>query len=146
MSKIAPCLWFDGQAEEAADFYVSLFPGSAITAISRYGAGGPFPAGTALMVEFSLAGQRVQALNGGPGFAFSEAISLLVDCNESEEVDRLWAALTADGGKEGRCGWLKDRFGLSWQIVPSGLGALMSQPGPGPDRSGCPGDDVDDET
>jgi predicted 3-demethylubiquinone-9 3-methyltransferase (glyoxalase superfamily) len=130
MSDIAPCLWFNGQAEEAAACYVSLFPGAAIGAVSRYGAGAPFPAGTALVVEFSLFGQRFQALNGGPHFAFNAAISLSIACKGAEEVDRYWDALTADGGEEGRCGWLKDRFGLSWQVVPDGLGALMSDPDP----------------
>ena len=128
MPDIAPCLWFNGQAEEAATFYVSLFPDAAIGAVSRYGAGAPFPPGTALMVEFSLFGQRFQALNGGPHFAFNAAISLSIACESEEEVDRYWDALTADGGEEGRCGWLKDRFGVSWQVVPDGLGALMSDP------------------
>ncbi len=130
MSKIAPCLWFDGQAEEAARFYVSLFPDAAIGAVSRYGAGAPFPAGTALMVEFSLSGQRFQALNGGPNFAFNEAVSLSISCKDAGEVDHYWTALIADGGEEGRCGWLKDRFGVSWQVVPDGLGALISDPDP----------------
>ena len=130
MSKIAPCLWFNGQAEEAAKFYVSLFPDSTIGAVSRYGAGAPFPAGTALMVEFRLFGQRLQALNGGPQFTFSEAVSLSIDATDEAEVDRYWAALIADGGEESQCGWLKDRFGVSWQIVPRGLGALLSDPDP----------------
>ena len=130
MSDIAPCLWFNGQAEEAATFYVSLFPDAALGAVSRYGAGAPFPAGTALMVQFSLFGQRFQALNGRPHFAFNAAISLSIACKGVEEVDRYWNALTADGGEEGRCGWLKDRFGVSWQVVPDGLGALMSDPDP----------------
>ncbi len=124
-SKIAPCLWFDGQAEEAARFYVGLFPDGAILSIGRYGEGAPFPAGTALLVEFSLAGQRFQALNGGPHFKFSEAISLSVSCVDQAEVDRLWEALTA-GGEPGRCGWLKDRFGVSWQLVPEALSRLQS--------------------
>ena len=128
MPDIAPCLWFNGQAEEAATFYVSLFPDAAIGAVSRYGAGAPFPPGTALMVEFSLFGQRFQALNGGPHFAFNAAISLSIACESEEEVDRYWDALTADGGEEGRCGWLKDRFGVSWQVVPTQLGQLLSSP------------------
>ena len=130
MSTIAPCLWFNGQAEEAAGFYVALFPDGAITAVARYGAGGPFPAGTALMVEFRLAGQRFQALNGGPQFPHTEAISLSISARDAEEVDRYWKALTAGGGSEGRCGWLKDRFGVSWQVVPEGLGAVLSDPDP----------------
>jgi len=130
MSKIAPCLWFNGQAEEAARFYVSIFADGAIGAISRYGQGAPFPAGTALMVEFELAGQRFQALNGGPQFAHSEAISLSIRAKDEDEVDRYWTALTAQGGTEGRCGWLKDRYGVSWQVVPDGLGALLSDPDP----------------
>ena len=128
MSKIAPCLWFNGEAEEAARFYVDLFPGAAIGTISRYGSGAPFPAGTALLVEFTLAGQRYQALNGGPQYRFNEAVSLSVACEDAVEVDRYWSRLTADGGEEGRCGWLKDRFGVSWQIVPDGLGAVLSDP------------------
>ncbi len=130
MSKIAPCLWFNGAAEQAATFYVSLFPDSAIGAVSRYGEGASFPAGTALMVEFNLFGRRFQALNGGPRFTLNEAMSFSVSCKDASEVDRYWAALTTDGGHEGRCGWLKDRFGVSWQIVPDGLGALLSDPDP----------------
>jgi len=127
-SKIAPCLWFDGQAEAAALFYVSLFSDAQIGTVSRYGDGMPFPAGTALMVEFTLAGQRFQALNGGPHYTLTEAISLSVDCADQAEVDRLWTALTSDGGVESRCGWLKDKFGVSWQIVPAALGQIMSRP------------------
>lgn len=130
MSKIAPCLWFDGKAEEAANFYVSLFPDAAILTVSHYGEGAPFPAGTAMMVEFRLAGQRFQALDGGPQFKFSEAVSMSIDCEDAAEVDRYWNALTAAGGAEGPCGWLKDRFGVSWQVVPQGLGALVSDPDP----------------
>ncbi len=130
MSKIAPCLWFNGQAEEAANFYVSLFPEAAIGNISRYGAGAPFPAGTALMVEFTLAGQRFQALNGGPQFTLSEAVSLSISARDAAEVDHFWSALTADGGAESRCGWLRDRFGVSWQVVPQGLGAVLGDPDP----------------
>ena len=130
MSKIAPCLWFNGQAEEAANFYVSIFPDAAIDAVSRYGAGAPFPSGTALMVQFRLAGQRFQALNGGPQYAFSEAVSLSAACKDEAEVDHYWNALTANGGQGGRCGWLKDRFGVSWQVVPDGLGAVLSDPDP----------------
>jgi predicted 3-demethylubiquinone-9 3-methyltransferase (glyoxalase superfamily) len=131
MYKIAPCVWFNGEAEEAAKFYVSIFPDSEMGAISHYGDGAPFPAGTALMVEFSLSGQRFQALNGGPQFAPSEAVSLSIACKNAAEVDHYWNALTADGGQEWRCGWLKDRFGVSWQVVPDGLGALISDPDAG---------------
>jgi predicted 3-demethylubiquinone-9 3-methyltransferase (glyoxalase superfamily) len=134
-SIIAPCLWFNGEAEEAAKFYVSLFPDSSIDRVSRYGGDTrtpvSFPKGTALMVEFTLSGQRFQALNGGPQFRHSEAISLSVSCRDANEVDRYWNALTSNGGAEGPCGWLKDRFGVSWQIVPEGLGALLSDPDSG---------------
>ena len=130
MSTIAPCLWFNGEAEAAANFYVSLFPDAAITAVSRYGDGALFPAGTALMVEFRLAGQRFQALNGGPQFKHSEAMSLSISAKDAGEVDHYWRALTANGGSEGRCGWLKDRFGVSWQVVPDGLGTVLSDPDP----------------
>lgn len=131
---IAPCLWFNGEAEKAADFYVSIFPDSRILAVSRYGEGAPFPAGTALMIEYELAGRRYQALNGGGGRPHSEAISLSVACTDPAEVDRYWAALTADGGVEVQCGWLKDRFGISWQVVPNGLEALLSDPDPARSR------------
>ncbi len=130
MAQIAPCLWFNGEAEDAATFYVSLFPDAAITAVARYGEGGPFPAGTALMIEFRLAGRRFQALNGGPQFKHSEAMSLSIAARNAAEVDHFWDALTRDGGKESRCGWLKDRFGVSWQVVPDGLGDLMCDPDP----------------
>ncbi len=125
MQTITPCLWFDDQAEEAAAFYVSLFPNSRITDVSRYGEAGPRPAGMAMMVNFQLAGQDFQALNGGPEFAFTEAISMTVRCETQEEIDRLWERLLAGGGEEVQCGWLKDRYGLSWQIVPAALGELM---------------------
>ena len=124
MTKIAPCLWFDGQAEEAVALYTSIFADGRILSIGRYGEGMPFPAGTAMLVEFTLAGQRFQALNGGPQFPFTEAISLSVSCVDQDEVDRLWAALT-QGGSPGPCGWLKDRFGVSWQIVPEALVRLQ---------------------
>lgn len=130
MSRITPCLWFNGQAEEAADFYVSLFPDSRVLSVSRYGDGAPFPAGTALVVEFQIAGQRFQALNGGPEYRFSEAVSMSIACKDGGEVDHFWNGLSGGGGEEGRCGWLKDRFGVSWQVVPDGLGALMSDPDP----------------
>jgi predicted 3-demethylubiquinone-9 3-methyltransferase (glyoxalase superfamily) len=134
MSKIAPCLWFNGQAEEAANFYVPIFPDSKITAISPYQEDNPFPssfpAGTALMVEFTLAEQRFQALNGGPEFAHSEAISLSVKGKDAKDVGHYWDALTADGGSESWCGWLKDRFDVSWQVVPVGVDKLMADPDP----------------
>jgi predicted 3-demethylubiquinone-9 3-methyltransferase (glyoxalase superfamily) len=130
ISKIAPCLWFDGQAEEAANFYVSLFPDAAVGSVSRYGANAPFPAGTALVVEFTLAGQRFQALNGGPIYKLTEAISLSISCRDAAEVDHYWNGLISDGGVESRCGWLKDRFGVSWQVVPDGLGGILSDPDP----------------
>jgi predicted 3-demethylubiquinone-9 3-methyltransferase (glyoxalase superfamily) len=133
-SKIAPCLWFNGEAEDAANFYVSLFPDSRIDRISRYDGETrfpvPFPKGTALMVEFTLSGQRFQALNGGPQYRHSEAMSLSVSCRDAKEVDHYWSGLTANGGSEGPCGWLKDRFGVSWQVVPEGLGTLLSDPDP----------------
>ena len=130
MSKITPCLWFDGGAEEAANFYVSLFPDSAILAVSRYGEGAPFPAGTVMVVEFELAGQRFQALNGGPQYKFTEAVSLSIDCKDAAEVDHYWEGLIQGSADEGRCGWLKDRFGVSWQVVPAGLEALIIDPDP----------------
>lgn len=127
MSKITPCLWFDGQAEEAANFYVSLLPDSRIDRVVRSAADTPSgPAGMVLLVEFTLAGQAFMGLNGGPQFPFTEAVSFSIACEDQEEVDRLWDALTADGGKPVQCGWLKDRFGLSWQIVPKAMGKLMA--------------------
>jgi predicted 3-demethylubiquinone-9 3-methyltransferase (glyoxalase superfamily) len=126
MTAIAPCLWFDGHAEQAANFYVSVFPNSGIGAISRYGKGMHFPAGTVLLVEFTLNGQRFQALNGGPQFKFSEAVSFSVPCADQAEVDHYWTALTAAGGAPGPCGWVKDRFGVSWQIVPEALGRMQT--------------------
>ena len=129
MSKISPCLWFASEAEEAAKFYVSLLPDSKIEHVQKNTVDSPAgKAGSVLVVEFTLAGQRFLALNGGPEFTFNEAISLSVDCGSQEEVDRLWAALTADGGEEGPCGWLKDRFGVSWQIVPTRLPELLADP------------------
>ncbi|RKT08787.1 putative 3-demethylubiquinone-9 3-methyltransferase (glyoxalase superfamily) [Streptomyces sp. 1114.5] len=118
MQKIATFLWYDDRAEEAAAFYTSLFPDSRITRVTRYGEAGPGVPGSVMTVDFELAGREYVALNGGPEFTFTEAVSLQVECDDQEEVDRLWAALTADGGQEGPCGWLKDRFGLSWQITP----------------------------
>jgi len=126
MSSITNCLWFDGQAEEAAEFYVSVFPGSTVSAVSRYGEGAPFPSGTALTVEFQLNGTPYQGLNGGPQFTFNESISFSISCADQAEVDYYWDKLTADGGSEGQCGWLKDKFGVSWQVVPQALGSIMS--------------------
>jgi predicted 3-demethylubiquinone-9 3-methyltransferase (glyoxalase superfamily) len=128
IDKISPCLWFDSQAEEAANFYVSIFDNSGIDAIARYGKEGfevhGRPAGSVMTVSFRLAGRSFTALNGGPQFKFTEAISLQVSCDTQEEVDRLWSQLSA-GGEEGPCGWLKDKFGLSWQIVPSVLPKML---------------------
>lgn len=121
MNKIVPFLWFDGQAEEAANFYVSLFPDSKITHVT------PGPGGKTMWVSFDVAGQTLYALNGGPQYKFTEAISLFVDCKDQAEVDDLWGRLTADGGQEGQCGWLKDKYGLSWQIIPSTLGELLGK-------------------
>ncbi len=127
MHKITPCLWFDRQAEEAMNFYVSLFKNSKVTSVSRYGPGAPRPEGTVMMVTAELDGQPVMALNAGPEFKFTEAISFYVNCETQTEVDELWAKLT-EGGEESQCGWLKDRFGLSWQIVPKALGEMLSDP------------------
>ena len=127
--KITTFLWFDGRAEEAADFYTSIFKDSKILNVARYGDGGPGPKGSAMTVNFQLEGQEFIALNGGPMYKFTEAISLLVDCDTQKEVDDLWSRLTA-GGEESMCGWLKDKFGLSWQIIPSALFRLMSDPDP----------------
>jgi predicted 3-demethylubiquinone-9 3-methyltransferase (glyoxalase superfamily) len=128
-SKIRPCLWYDNQAHEAATFYTSLFENSKITQVSHYTEAGPGPAGSVLAVVFELDGAEFMALNGGPMFTFNEAVSFQIDCTDQDEVDRLWAALT-EGGEESQCGWLKDRFGLSWQVVPTALSDLMSDPDP----------------
>lgn len=125
--KIKTFLWYDNKAEEAAELYCSLFPNSRIISVSRYPEGSPAPAGTAMTVEFELAGTKFVALNGGPVFHFTEAISLTVDCEDQDEVDRLWEKLT-DGGEPSHCGWLQDRYGLSWQIVPRILPQLLSSP------------------
>jgi predicted 3-demethylubiquinone-9 3-methyltransferase (glyoxalase superfamily) len=124
MQKITPFLWFDHQAEEAVQFYTSIFKNSKVENMSRYGEAGPGPAGTVMSATFQLEGQKFMALNGGPHFKFTEAISLFVDCKTQEEVDELWEKLSA-GGEKSRCGWLKDKFGLSWQIIPSVLGELL---------------------
>jgi predicted 3-demethylubiquinone-9 3-methyltransferase (glyoxalase superfamily) len=133
MSTVTPFLWFDGQAEEAATFYVSLFPNSRITNVTRHGGAGPGPKGGAMTVSFELGGRPFIALNGGPHFKFSEAVSFSVSCETQEEVDRYWSALT-EGGEEGRCGWLKDRWGLSWQVTPTALGRMLSDPEPARSR------------
>lgn len=129
MQKITPFLWFNTQAEEAANFYVSIFKNSEIETVSRYGDAGPGPKGSVMIVQFQLEGQRFTALNGGPIFTFTPAISLLVDCQTQDEVDDLWQKLST-GGRPDRCGWLTDKYGLSWQIIPSALGKLMSDPDP----------------
>jgi len=127
MQKITPFLWFDTQAEQAANFYVSIFKNSKIGKISRYGDGAPMPKGTVMVVTFQLDGQEFMALNGGPQFKFSPAISFMVNCETQPEIDDLWERLSA-GGKKNRCGWLDDKFGVSWQVVPTAMGKLMSDP------------------
>lgn len=129
MQKITTFLWYDDKAEEAANFYISLFKNSKITSVSRYGDAGPGPKGSAMTVSFQLEGQEFTALNGGPHYKFTPAISLFVNCETQEEVDRLWGALSA-GGRKDRCGWLQDKYGLSWQIIPTALMRLMSDPDP----------------
>ena len=130
MPKIQPFLWFDTQAEEAATLYVSIFKNSRIGKTTRYGAGGAGPAGQVMTVEFEIDGQPVTALNGGTYFKLTEAFSFAVSCDDQAEVDRYWAALTANGGEESRCGWLKDRFGVSWQIEPTMLSEVLGDPDP----------------
>ena len=127
--KITPFLWFDTQAEEAAKFYTSIFKDSKILATTRYGDSGPGPKGSVMTVAFELAGQKFTALNGGPVFKFTEAVSFVVNCENQEEIDHFWEKLSA-GGQEVQCGWLKDRYGLSWQIIPTALGELMRGPEP----------------
>src|SRR5262245_45305036 len=129
MQKITPFLWFDNQAEEAANFYVSIFNNSKIVSISRYGEAGPGVKGSVMTVLFELEGQKFIGLNGGPQFKFTEAISISVDCKTKEEVDGFWKKLS-EGGEEGPCGWLKDKYGLSWQINPTILGEMLSDPDP----------------
>jgi len=130
MQKIRPFLWFDGNAEEAMNFYVSVFKNSRIISVSRYGEAGPGPNGTVMSATFQLEGQEFLALNGGPKYQFTPAISLFVNCESQQEVDELWEKLTADGGKPDRCGWLRDKYGLSWQIIPSALGKLLGNKDP----------------
>lgn len=127
MKSITPFLWFDTEAEEAVNFYVSLFPNSQVNSVSRYGEAGPREAGSVMTVEFQLAGQRFVALNGGPEFTFTEAVSFVANCETQAEVDELWEKL-GEGGEHGPCGWLRDRFGLSWQVVPKRLPELLSDP------------------
>ncbi|HEU4542056.1 MAG TPA: VOC family protein [Jiangellaceae bacterium] len=129
MQKITTYLWFDNQAEEAANFYTSVFKNSRVLEVSRYGEGAALPAGTAMTVRYELDGQEFIALNGGPQFKFTEAISLYVDCGDQAEVDYFWDRLV-DGGEPSQCGWLKDRYGLSWQIIPRELPALLTDPDP----------------
>jgi predicted 3-demethylubiquinone-9 3-methyltransferase (glyoxalase superfamily) len=127
--KIVPNLWFDGNAEEAAEFYCSVFKSSRILSTSRYPEGSPGPAGTVMTVEWELDGQRFVGINGGPQFSFSEAVSFQITCADQEEIDYFWGRLT-DAGEEGPCGWCKDRFGLSWQVVPEGMDEVFSDPDP----------------
>ena len=127
MPRITPNLWFDTNGQEAAEFYVSVFPNSAITGMTHYGEAGPGPAGTVLTVEFELDGQPFIAINGGPLFTFDEAVSFLIECADQAEVDYYWSALS-EGGEEGPCGWLKDRYGLSWQVCPAGMKEILNDP------------------
>ena len=129
MPRITPNLWFDTQGEEAAAFYCSVFPNSAIKNVTHYGEAGPRPAGTVLTVDFVLDGQEYTAINGGPQFTFDEAISMLINCADQHEVDYYWDKLS-DGGEEGPCGWLKDKYGLSWQVCPPGMVELLNDPDP----------------
>ena len=127
MARITPFLWFDGKAEEAANFYISIVRNSKIAGISRYGEAGPGPKGAVMSVTFELDGQKFMALNGGPQFTFTPAISFFVNCETQQEVDELWEKLS-DGGEKGRCGWLKDKYGVSWQIIPTALGEMLNDP------------------
>lgn len=129
MPKPHPFLWFDDQAEDAANFYVSIFPNSKITIVNRYGEAGPGPKGQVMTIQFELDGQTFTALNGGPHFQFNEAVSFVIDCADQAEVDHYWDKLV-EGGAPSQCGWLKDRFGLSWQVVPTALYALIGDPDP----------------
>ena len=128
--RITPNLWFDGQAEEAAAFYTSVFKSSRVLSTARYPENSPGEAGTVMTVEWELDGQRFVGINGGPEFQFNEAISLQITCADQDEVDFYWERLTADGGEEGPCGWLKDRFGVSWQVVPEGMDEVFASPDP----------------
>ena len=131
MPRLTPFLWFDTEGKEAAEYYVSIFPNSKINHVSYFGEAGPRAEGTVLTVNFELDGKEYTALNGGPEYKFSEAVSFMIDCKDQAEVDYYWEKLTADGGQEGPCGWLKDRFGLSWQVVPKALSELLGDPDPG---------------
>jgi predicted 3-demethylubiquinone-9 3-methyltransferase (glyoxalase superfamily) len=124
--RITPFLWFDTNAEEAMNFYVSLFKNSKVVTIARYGEAGPGPKGSVLTAAFELEGQKFVALNGGPRFKFTEAVSFVISCEDQEEIDYFWEKLTSDGGQESMCGWLKDKFGLSWQVVPAEIASLMT--------------------
>jgi predicted 3-demethylubiquinone-9 3-methyltransferase (glyoxalase superfamily) len=128
--KITPFLWFDGNAEEAVEHYTSLFPGSQVTKVARWGKGGPAPEGSVMNVTFELAGQSFIALNGGPHYKFTPAISLFVSCEDQAEVDRLWNRILSHGGKEVQCGWITDKYGVSWQIIPDALPRLMGDNDP----------------
>lgn len=130
MQKIMPCLWFDNNAEDAAKFYASIFPNSRITHTSRFGDAGPGPKGAAMTVMFEIEGQKFMGLNGGPQFKFNEAISFVITCDTQVEIDNYWSKLQEGGGQPSQCGWLKDRFGLSWQVVPKALGELMQDKNP----------------
>jgi predicted 3-demethylubiquinone-9 3-methyltransferase (glyoxalase superfamily) len=130
MPRTYPCLWFDTQAQEAAEFYTSLFPNSRIVTVTRYPEGTGDRVGEVLTVSFELDGAYYLALNGGPEFTFDEAISITIDCEDQAEIDRYWDALVANGGQEGPCGWLKDKYGLSWQVVPTGMEEVFSDPDP----------------
>jgi predicted 3-demethylubiquinone-9 3-methyltransferase (glyoxalase superfamily) len=127
MPEITPFLWFDTEGEDAANFYISVFPNSKIVHVARYGAAGPRPEGMAMTVSFELDGKKFVALNGGPEFKFNQSVSFLVNCKNQDEVDAYWSKLS-DGGEEGPCGWLKDKYGLSWQIIPTALTDLLSDP------------------
>jgi predicted 3-demethylubiquinone-9 3-methyltransferase (glyoxalase superfamily) len=129
MPKVSPFLWYDTQAEEAATFYVSVFPNSRIVKVVRYGDAGPGPKGSVMTVQFELDGQEIIALNGGPVFRLTEAFSLSIDCRTQDEVDYYWAKLTV-GGKPSQCGWLEDKYGLSWQVNPAALGEMLGDPDP----------------
>jgi predicted 3-demethylubiquinone-9 3-methyltransferase (glyoxalase superfamily) len=129
-AKIIPNLWFDMVAEEAARYYVSVFPNSQILATSRYTEGGPGPVGEVMVVEFELDGVRFAGINGGPQFTFDEAVSFQITCADQEEIDYYWDTFVGDGGEEGPCGWVKDKFGLSWQVVPDGMAELMNDADP----------------
>jgi predicted 3-demethylubiquinone-9 3-methyltransferase (glyoxalase superfamily) len=128
--KIIPNLWFDTQAEEAAHYYIDVFGEGQVLTVTRYPEGSPGPAGSVMSVDFEVAGMRLVGINGGPQFPFTEAVSLQIDCADQAEVDRFWDRLIGDGGEEGQCGWLKDRYGLSWQVVPQGMEQIFADPDP----------------